>query len=72
MKRKGQPRSVYTPKSGPPRTVLLTALAQRALDAAAERAGDSVSNVVEHLVRVHGPAVTAEAFVAREATGIAG
>lgn len=58
-KRKPGPRSPYDKTNAQPRTVLLSPLAAAILDAANTRANGSASNVIDHLLRLHGGRVTA-------------
>ena len=62
MKRKnrGGPRTPFGPKELPNRSHSLTGLAKKILEAAAERARTSESNVVEVLVRKYGGEVTVD------------
>lgn len=53
----GRP-AYYRPKIMPSESVMLTALGRRILKAAAKRTGKSKSDVVEHLLRTCGAAVT--------------
>ena len=46
----------------PGKSVALTALGKRILSAAADRVGGSESDIVEHLLRLHGGEVTPEEF----------
>lgn len=57
--RKGR-HTLYGPKDPPNRSYTLTDLAKRIAAAAADRTGASESNIVEHLLRLHGGQVTAE------------
>lgn len=59
-------RSIYSPKLPTPRTVTLTALAQRIWDAATKRTGQSRSNVIEHLIRNHAGSLTRKDFARLE------
>lgn len=61
-KRKRGPQTVYGPKASPSESCLLTELGKDILHAAAARTGAGKSNVIEHLLRMHGAAVTAEQF----------
>lgn len=53
----GPARCLYRPKHLPPITVGLTRLGKRILRAAARRTDHSQSEVVEHLLRLHGGSV---------------
>lgn len=50
---RGRP-AYYRPKERPSRSVMLTMLGQKILDAAAARTGKTTSDIVEHLLRTHG------------------
>lgn len=52
--RRGGPRTPFGPKDLPNRSHSLTKLGKDILTAAAERAGQSESNIVELLIRQHG------------------
>lgn len=56
------PASIYRPKDPPNVTVSLSSLGKRILEAADERTGAGKSNVVEHLLRLHGGSISAEEF----------
>lgn len=60
------PRTCYRPKEPPGKSVSLTWLAKRALSAAAQRTGQSESDVVEHLIRLHVGGVQPEEFAPAE------
>lgn len=56
------PRTCYRPKEPPGKSLSLTWLAKRVLFAASVRSGKSESDVVEHLLRLHGGKVGPEDF----------
>lgn len=70
MKGSKGPASVYRPKDPPNVTVSLSKLGKQILRAADARTGAGQSNVIEHLLRIHGGSVTKEelAPVAEDAT----